>query len=298
MAIAADITTVLLSLGGSGALALLAVKWFGEKSIDHAFDRRLEAFKAELERETGDADAEREYRFEARKRLAAVIGPLRFQLIQAAIFYRDRVTAIARYRYDTRLHRYFGRSTLYRLARLLALIELIERQMAYLDFSVDGAMIKLMRFRAEVFDALSGGDVLLGHPGADWTQQAEHLFRDEIPVIATAMMTQPAGEAVRVVRVDEFNAVLGPGTGQVTYLQPLADQIARLDPTKTPILWLRLVAVAALCDGLVGDEPLAASLGGDPFDPAQLLDASADGHVVAHRADFDALLAAMQAPRG
>lgn len=289
-----DIGTILLSLGGSGALALFAVKWFGERSVDHAFARRLEAYKSELSRATGDEAAEREYRFEARKRLASVIGPLRFQLLQAAILYRDRISAVARFKYAVSMQRYFGRSTLYRIGRLLALIELIERQAVYLDFSVDASMIDLMRFRAGVFDALSDGRVVLDHPDADWTQQVEHLFRDEITVIATAMMTQPVGEGIRVIRVDEFNAVLGDAS--TGFLEPLTGQISRLNPTTTPVLWLRLVAVAALCDALVSSEPLAKALGGEAFDHAQLLDASGDAYITSHRAEYASVIGGLRAP--
>lgn len=290
---AVDLLALAVSLAGSGVAAWGAVKWFGDKVVDHALERRIEAFKSELERQTGDVAAEREYRFEARKRLAAVIGPLRFQLIQAAVLYNDRINGVARFRYTMSLQRYFGRSTLFRLGRLIAVIELIERQMAYLDFSVDDAMAGLMAFRAEVFEALSGGAMAFGHPKADWTRQAQHLFRDEITVIGTAMMTQSPDGVVRVVRVDEFNAVLGDGT--TGYLEPLAGQIAGLDPTTTPILWLRLVAIAVLCDALVAGEPLRHALRAEAVDIETLVGASADGHVVAERTAIVAALVALRA---
>jgi len=283
-----DPATVAASLAASGVAVWAVVRWFGKKSIEHLLDRRIEAFKAALERETGDVAAEREYRFEARKRLAAVIGPLRFQLIQAAILYRDRVTNFVRFEYVPRLDGYFGRSTLYRLARLIALLELIERQMTHLDFSVDPAMLELIQLRGTIFDALCDSSVLLDHPGANWNSQEQHLFRDEVTVIGTAMMTQPEGEAVRVVRVDEFAKELGDGSRG--YLEPLAGQIDRLDPTMTPVLWLRLLAVACRCDALVAAEPVAAALSSGQFAVAPLIDASRDPYIVANRSAYVALM--------
>jgi hypothetical protein len=283
-----DLATVFVSLAGSGVVVWGAARWLGEKSIDHLLERRIEAFKSALERETGDVAAEREYRFEARKRLAAVIGPLRFQLIQAAILYRDRVTNFVRFEYVPRLDNYFGRSTLYRLARLIAVLELIERQMTHLDFSVDPAMLELMQLRGTIFDALCDSSVLLGHPGVNWNRQEQHLFRDEVTVIGTAMMTQPQGEAIRVVRVDEFAALLGDGS--LGYLEPLAGQINRLDPTTTPVLWLRLMAVACRCDALVAAEPVAAALSSGQFAVAPLVDASRDPFIAANRSAYLALM--------
>ncbi|PZN96987.1 MAG: hypothetical protein DCF31_02280 [Alphaproteobacteria bacterium] len=282
---AIDVSTLIAAVLGAGTTAFAVLQW----SSKPFFDRHLEAYKTGLSRDNalllGDAEADRKYRFEARQRLHNAVGPLRFQLIQTAVQVRDRIFNIVEYGHDLGTRGYFYRSTLYRTCRLIALLELIEREMGYADFSVDDAMLRIVRFRRLVFQAFSGSWFLLDHPGCDWTIEREHLFRDTLPVIAAAMLTAGANGQNRVVRVDEFNAVLAQGRG---YLEPIATQIAALDPRETPVLWLRIIAVAAICDALLRSEPqLADALGAkDNYDFAPLLAASDDPFIAANCAAY------------
>ncbi len=279
---AIDVSTLIASVLGAGTTAFAVLQW----SSKPFFDRHLEAYKTGLSRDNalllGDAEADRKYRFEARQRLHKAVGPLRFQLIQAAVQVRDRVANIVEYRHDLAARGYFFRSTLYRVGRLIALLDLIEREMAYADFSVDVAMLRIVRFRRLVFQAFSGSWFLLDHPGCDLTVEREHLFRDTLPVIATSMLTSSSSGGERVVRVDEFNAVLAQGGG---YIEPLTSQMATLNPRTTPVLWLRIIALAAICDALLRSEAeLADALGAkDSYGFAALLAASDDPFILANR---------------
>jgi hypothetical protein len=131
-----------------------------------------------------------------------------------------------------------------------------------------------------VFQAMSGSDFLLGHPGSDYSAEKEHLFRDTLPILAVSMMI--AGTtSPRAARIDEFNVLLAQGGG---YMEPLASQLERLDLTQTPVLWLRLAAVAVICDALLQSESaLAEALGAKPFSIAPLVDASTDAFIAANR---------------
>lgn len=278
---AIDLATLIASVLGAGTTAFAVLQW----SSKPFFDRHLEAFKAELEHANalslGDAEADRKYRFEARQRLNSALGPLRFQLVQAAVQMRDRTLNIVEYSHNLGTGGYFYRSTLYRLARLIALLEMIEAQIAYVDFSVDESMVRILRFRSLVFQALSGSWFLLDHPGCDWSSEHEHVFRDTLPVLAISMMC--SGEkGLRLVRVDEFNSLLGNG-----YLEPLAGQIGRLDPDRTPVMWIRIIAIAAICNALLRSETaLADALGAKDYDFAPLLAASDDAYITANRDAF------------
>jgi hypothetical protein len=48
--------------------------------------------------------------------------------------------------------------------------------MSVADFSVDPGAIALLRFNRAAERMLSGDDVVLDHPGADWSTQSQHLF--------------------------------------------------------------------------------------------------------------------------
>ena len=275
---AIDLATLLASVLGAGTTAFAVLQW-GSKPF---FDRHLETHKAELSRANaltlGDADADRKYRFEARQRLNTAVGPLRFQLVQAAVQMRDRTLNIVEYKHNLGQGGYFYRSTLFRLARLIALLEMIEAQIAYVDFSVDDSMVRILRFRSLIFQAMSGSWFLLDHPGCDWTREHEHVFRDTLPVLAISMMADGA-EGPRLIRVDEFNSLLGDG-----FLAPLAGQIGRLHPDRTPVMWIRIIAVAAVCDALLRSETaLAEALGAKDYDFGPLLDASLDPFILANR---------------
>lgn len=221
----------------------------------------------------GEEAAERSYRYEARKRLYGAVGPLRFQLLTAAAQFPRLLDSLDKYSYATSMDHYFGRSFLFRTARLLALTELIERQVGYADFAVDPAIIVLLRFRGQILRAFSSGDVAMNHPDADWSRQKEHIFRDQQPVLAISMVTKD-GNSERVIRFDEFEAVLGDGKGG--YLQPLTKMVASVDATRTPIFWLRLLAVGAACDGLLQGESIAAALDPLALDYDSLLKKSKD----------------------
>ena len=75
---------------------------------------------------------------------------------------------------------HYGRSTIYRLLRPLAVAQLIERVMGVVDFSVDAGAVGLLRFGATAERMLSSDDIVMDHPGVDWGRQTQHLFRDNL----------------------------------------------------------------------------------------------------------------------
>lgn len=323
MPVTIDPATFILSLFGSAGVAALAGHWFAKSLVDHAFAVDLEKRKSELsaalaqtqatldaqlaesqarlesqlhrstEALLGEEAAERAYRFEARKRLYTAVGPLRFQLIQAAVQLRSRVRSFRRAAYDVSLAGYFGRSLLFRIGQVLALTELIERQIAYADFAVDPGMVSLLRFRSQIMRALSSGEVSLGHGDEDWTRQKQHIFRDQLPILAVSMITPQEGRPDRVVRFDEFAHLLDTGKGN--YLQPLARLVDGFDPTAMPILWLRMLAMAEACGGLLDHEKSAVAIEPPILDPAELLAVSRNAELTRRRDEYLSMLADFRA---
>jgi len=132
-----DIPTILTSFGISAAGAWALARAL----VNHRLSKDLERYKSEWQRELeaekvtlsgkvrqqvettlADRTADREYELEARKRLYQVIGPPKFQLLIACRDASRRIEEHAqRIEYSTRLEGYYGRSTLYRLVRPLAI---------------------------------------------------------------------------------------------------------------------------------------------------------------------------------
>lgn len=301
-----DTLTIVISSLLSGGIAFGLAKWIAERSVGHLLERDLTRYKAgfdeELERlkvslaQTkesllGEEAAERSYRFEARKRLYGAVGPLRFQLLIASVRYLSRLSSLSKFHYATGTGSYFGNSIIYRIGRLLAVTELIERQIAYADFSVDPAMMVLLRFRAELLRALSSSDVTIDHPDADWTRQSEHIFSDQIPVLAVSMIVKNADGTERVARYDEFVGVMGGGT--TGYLEPLTGIVARLGSEPMPIFRLRMLALGQACEGLLEGEPVSGALDA-PALPYRSLLAGLDDHVRSNQKAYHAMLASFR----
>lgn len=317
-----DISTVVTSLVSSGIVSLGAARWLATRIVDHRLskdlkvyqenlDEKLAAWKAELdtrlaktkaeveaalrrevEEYLGDKAAERQYRLEARKRLYSAVGPLRFQLISACVEFANRVDRIGRGKqpYATSLKGYFGRSTVFRLLRLFAVSELIERQMAHADFSVDPTMVDLLRFKQAAFRCLSSSTISLDHPRANWNDQVEHVFYDTLSMVAAAIVVSDGeGKQDRAMRFDEFNAfVLNPE--MLPRLSPIPRLMEDFAVAGKPILWVRLVALGQLCSAFVTKEGPTVGIAPEPYGGAELLRATGDEFVEANHDLYSQML--------
>ena len=294
----------LLSAMGITAAATLGVAWLlTEKLINNRFAKDLKEFDAKLTTEVnkakveieaqhkervemllGDAAADRAYRSEARRRLYQALGPLRFQLLVAAVEWTNRVERIGLKQsgsYDMSLHGHFLLSTAYRLLRLFAIAELIERQSAFTDFMVDPDMRTLLKFKRQAGQCLSSADVSMGHPDEDWINQHQHVFSDVLSNLAAAMVVKDAGTGVeRVVRFDEFRGLLDD-EDQRKALHPVPALMIGFTPSSRPILWLRMLALSQLCIGLleVQGEPLGLEV--QPVDLSEMLRLPGDAFITA-----------------
>ena len=305
------ILSVLGAMTTTGFVSVAAANYLSKKLVEHRLskdlkdydaniDERLASYKAELNRWVsaenaenearlkrgleeylGDRSAERDYCAEAKRRLYLAIGPLRFQLLVAAAELVNRVARIGdgKYSYDMSIKDYFGQSTAYRLLRVLAVSELVERQIAYADFSVDPAMRSLLRFKRQAFLSLSSSRVSLGHPDENWLDQEQHIFYDVLGIIASALIVQDApGAPSRVIRFDEFSSKFAKGH-MAKMLDPIPDLVSRFTIQSKPILWLRLLAIAQLCIGLLETHGTGLGLEIDEIDISRMLDITEDAHV-------------------
>lgn len=277
-----DIVSFLFSIVASGTVSVAVVYFLSEKLVEHRLSKDLKDYdasieerllshrseldrlvneakvegearlKREVEEYLGDKAADRTYHFEARRRLYLAVGPLRFQLLISAAELANRVIRISdgSVRYSMSIGNYYARSTVYRLLRVLAVGELVERQVAFADFAVDPAMRAVLRFKRQAFIALSSDRVSLGHPDEDWGQQKQHLFYDVLGVVASTMITSDEVAGVRVLRFDEFVSLLNDKK-KMDGLQTLLEMIDGFSISERPIFWLRLLALAQLCLGLV-----------------------------------------------
>lgn len=300
-----DLATLLTTLMSSVGLSAATAAWLARAMVGHRLEKDLAVFKAALERERaegqarlegqvrqqveaalGDLAVERQYAFDARKRLYTAIGPLRFQLLMACRDLAGRVQSEAKRGYNKSVGSYYGRSTLYRILRPLCLSELVERQIAYADFSVDTGAVDLLRFKKGAFAVFSGGSVVEGHPKVDWHNQTEHVFFDHLSCCANRLIAHENGEPERAMRFHEFEAVLRqPGAGD--QFAPFPALLEGLTPSSKPLFWTRLVAYGCLCNHFVNKTGAAVGFETRVFPTAELLQATADPVICAELALYE-----------
>ncbi|WGW03953.1 hypothetical protein [Tropicibacter oceani] len=205
--------------------------------------RDVETHKArlseQLQNALGDNNARREYEAEARKRLYREIGPLRFQLLLAC---RDAVGRIERLvaeeAYSINMSSYFGRNTVYRILRPIALCDLIESRMALADFSLDIDAIECLRLRRAFEKALSSEIPIASLPGSDWSSQTQHVFAGKISQAAQSLVL--ADDSGSVLRFHEFEKLIETAGGEI--VAPFQAILENFSPGLKPILWVRLIA--------------------------------------------------------
>jgi len=286
------------------------------KTYQAALDGNLAVSKAELESQLstaksnldaslrraveeylGDKSAERQYRFDALKRLYTAIGPLRFQLARACDEFTARIDRIGtgKQPYATSLEGYFGRSTLFRLLKLFAITELIERQIADADFSVDPSTVNLLRFKHQAFLCLSSSAVSLDHPNAKWTEQSEHVFFDTLSIVSAAMILVDPARQDRVMRFDEFNLFLEK-EDQLGKLHPFPRLFDGFTRNSKPILWVRFVTLAQLCNTFLATEGPRVGIAPESFDCPKMLLATTDEFITDNHARYCEMVKTMVSP--
>ena len=230
-------------------------------------DAQLELLRAELQEAQKERDAQRDYRYEATKRLYAELQPLLFQLAEACESAYRQIKGLARAARQGRLDPgegswlkggYFLRSTVYRLLVPVALVDLIERRLTYVDLTLDAALREQYRFaRAVVNTWNSGFDFTTSPPAIDYrphdadaerlaaenppTFGLQHLFAGQIDRIAGRLIVSD-GNRERRLRFGEFEDNYEQDPAVQSDVAPVMALFTDFHPRTSPILWRMLMA--------------------------------------------------------
>lgn len=264
-----DVLALGTTFGFSFAATAGAVSWLSGRLIEHSLTRRLEQSKSEwqaqlarekvawdensklrVEASLGQLAATRNYDWEARKRLYAAVGPMQFQLLLACRDLAARIQGHGTHpAYATNLDSYYGQSTVYRVLRPFVICELVERQIAFADFSVDKIGPEILRFSKAAKSIFSGETVIGAHPKINWTEQTEHIFYDSISRATDSLIVREDGKD-RCMRFSEFAALVSD-TSKREKLHPFPRIFDDFSVSRHPIFWLRLIAYGHLCSNFV-----------------------------------------------
>jgi hypothetical protein len=278
-----DMTSLIATGVSTGIVSIPVGAYLGKTWVEHQLRKGQSVWDArirqQIESYLADQAAQRQYDWVARKRLYEAIGPLRFQLLLACRDWAGRVVAHGtQERYDMNVATYYGRSTLYRLIRPVTIGLLIERQMAYADFAVDPAAVQLLRFSNSVRQCLSGEFLVAGHSQINWDEQEQHVFAEVLSTAAAALV-RPAGEqAERVMRFDELRDCLQQHDF-VAKVAPFPALLAGFTPASKPLLWVRMIGYARICQQFVAEHGRALGIQGRDVPVKSLLEETRDREI-------------------
>ena len=166
---------------------------------------------------------------------------------------RDVVRRVSAHHVDEwemEAHGYYTKSFVYRLLRPIAIGHLIQEKMNAVDFSVDDQAIELLHFTTTVERLLTGDEIVLDHPEVDWSDQTQHLFRDNLRAAAGCLIDESSGtqKLLDFAEFDERIELL-----ESDRLRDLAKIFDRCESslTENSIFWIRLVGYAYVCAVLV-----------------------------------------------
>jgi len=275
----------LISLAGVVFVALYnarATRQLTQKQNDNT--EALEKLRSELTEEHEEANALREYRFEARKRLYSELDPLLFQLGEQSEAALYRIFGLARSartgkltpegdgNSTSRLRKgstSYLPSTLYRFMAPLATYRLCERRLTSVDLSLDDDLQWHYRLAKLLYRSWSDGveiaEVEVDHrppcpydPGGDSPDAAvstqQHMSVQKIERVIEAMLVQPdPAEPLRCVTLGEFFTSYENGKRSFSRaIKPLRDLFIDFSPKSRPVLWRLLIVHVYLYAGLSG----------------------------------------------
>lgn len=281
-----DVLTAFATSTVVTAGAALVLREVLPRILDKRFKQQEMEFEAKLRSASQEEDAWRVYTFDARRRLYETVGPLRFQLLLASRELASRVAAYPRRPYNMAHGGYYVTSFTYRVIRPLAIAELIERQIAYADFSVDPQVLDLLRFKAAAKAMLCDAEVIFDDKKADWTRQREHFFSGKFGGLARSGLTDDQDDTVRVLREEEFGKVIDEREMSAHAHRMLAS----LDLAATPRLWARLTGYGYVANWLLGR--LGPEIGVSPlrYPAVELMQHVVSPHLREHAEQFPARL--------
>jgi hypothetical protein len=260
------------------ALVSALISWTTARSSRIAAER-LEEQKGRLSKElasetahlaqvSAERDARRDYEYDARKRLYAVIEPLLFQLYEALEEAHYRVRSLARTSRDNRLldwlypNGYYLNSTVYKLICPAVFLRLMQRQMTFVDMRVDETiriryqLLKLYsRSLTDDFVIAPTKPPLQYDPNNEqWrelkskdsaTYMRQALVLGDLENICDALIVVDADHCARAKTFSEFEAYLANSANDES-MQEILTLFTGFSPIGRPVLARLLVAQAVM----------------------------------------------------
>lgn len=273
LGISTPMLTSVIAAGASLAGALITAI-LGQR-IKRGNDERLEQLKAELGEYQAERKAQRDYRYDAIKRLYTDLQPLLFQLSELCDSAYLHTRGLARTARNGNLgagpdswwkDEYFLVSTVYRLLAPVAVLRLMQRRLTFVDLSVDAELVQQYRFaRALAATWNSGFDLAAKEPRLEYRPHdrdaaaraaeepavyaLQHLYAGQLDRAAGCLLVEDSGGHPRHRTYSEFEDDYRDGTASER-VAPAVELLSTFHPRTHPVLWRMLVVQSHLHRGI------------------------------------------------
>jgi len=256
------------SLGGAAFTAIVGQR------IRHRDDEQLERLKSKLVDWQGERNAQRDYRYEAMKRLYTDLQPLLFQLAELCESAYLHTRGLARTARNGNLGAgpeswlddpeddYYLLSTVYRVLVPVAVIDLMRRRLTFVDLTVDEELAEQYRFaRALASTWNSGFDIAGKDPRLEYRPHdrdapslaaeapgvygLQHLYAGEVDAVVSCLVVADPDGRVRPRTYGEFEQAHRQPDAR-DRVAPAVELFTAFHPRTHPVLWRMLVINAHL----------------------------------------------------
>lgn len=263
------VTTALIGAGVSVVISVWAAVW------NHRSQQRIAVLEDTLAEARAARDAQRDYVYEARKRLYSEFQPLLFQLVESCESAKNRVLGLAQSASFGHLGPdapgwldvgYYLSSTIHRFLAPLVLVRLAQRRLTLVDLSVDPlvrfqyAMAKQLHATWNETWELAASEPAIGydphhHEGrvrADQQVYArQHVVAGYLDQAVDALIVRD-NSAVRCMTYGEFEEAFESADSPLNErIQEFAALFVAFHPHTKPVLWRTLLAQAHIYEGLI-----------------------------------------------
>ncbi len=265
------VTTSVIAAAASIVAALITVV-LGQR-ITQRNAAQLELLRAELAGSQAEQDAQRDYRYEAIKRLYTDFQPLLFQLSELCDSAYKHTRALARTARNGHLgageaswldnDEYFLISTMYWLLAPVAVIRLMARRLTLVDLSVDRDVREQYRFARVLVGTWNGGFNLASmQPKLEYephepdaaeraattpaVYMLQHLFAGQVDQIAGGLIAQDPDGSLRHRTYGEFEEAYRSNEKLRDVFAPARRLLQTFHPRTHPVLWRMLITQAHL----------------------------------------------------
>jgi hypothetical protein len=231
--------------------------------------------KAKIDRQSAQLDAERDYVYEAHKRLYADFQPLLFQLAEACDSALRRFYNLAKASHlgaldlgpenwlNDKRDSYYRLSTIYRFMAPVVIFKLCQRRLTFVDLGVDEHLRKQYALARLIYQTWNDGHDLAGispaltylprwrtgHASDDavTSNVVQHIVLGELDLIAEAMTaTDPDGRQ-RCMDFGEFREAYLDSKTRLHERASVAEALfTDFRPDRRPVLWRLLLCQATL----------------------------------------------------